>query len=85
MFVHTLDVIPREWYVQLELRRETVTWETMTSNFVHTFNAYEGELMMDVALQLERGKILDEVSESEGSLPDSMQFMEDSMECYKLA
>lgn len=50
MFVHTLDVVPREWYAQLELRRETSTWETMTLRFVHTFDAWEGELMIESAL-----------------------------------
>jgi len=70
MFVHTLDVVPREWYAQLELRRETVTWETMTSNFVHMFDVWEGEMMVDNVLQLTRGKIFEGISEAEGSLPD---------------
>lgn len=39
-------------------------------SFVHTFDAYEGELMMDVVLQLARENILEGISESEGSLPD---------------
>jgi len=84
MFVHTLDVIRKKWYVQLELCRETVSWEEMTSSFVHTFNAYESDLMMDTTLHLYREKIFEGIEESEGSLPDWTQFTEQSMECYKL-
>jgi len=25
MFVHTLDIIPRNWYIQLELHQETIS------------------------------------------------------------
>ena len=52
MFVHTLDIIPKNWYIQLELRRETVSWEGLTSNFIHTFSSYEDDVMIDTALQL---------------------------------
>jgi len=69
MFIHTLDVILREC-IQLELRRETVSWETMTSRFVHTFAPYEGDLMMDIALQLANENIFEGIGESEGSLPN---------------
>lgn len=50
MFIHIVDVIPRRWYVQLELHREIVSWEEMTSSFVHSFSAYESDLMMDTTL-----------------------------------
>lgn len=75
MFIHTLDQIPRNWYIQLELRRETVSWEEMASSFVHTFSAYEGDLMMETALQL-RETIFEEIKESERSLPNWTQFIE---------
>lgn len=70
MFVHTLDAIPRNWYVQLELHRETISWEGLTSNFIHTFSTYEDDLMVDIALQLAKEKIFYGFEESEGSLPD---------------
>jgi len=69
MFVHTLDVIPWEC-VQLELRKETVSWEMMTSRFVHTFDTYEGDLMMDIVLQLANENIFEGIGESQGSLPN---------------
>jgi len=57
----------------------------MTSSCVHTFNAYESELMMDTALQLAKEKIFEGIGELElGNLPDWMQFAEQSMKCYKL-
>lgn len=84
MFVHTLNTIPKNWYIQLEMRRETVSWEALTSNFVHTFSAYEDDLMVETALQLEKEKIFEGIEESEGNLPEWTQFIEKAMECYKL-
>lgn len=70
MFVHTLDTIPRNWYIQLELHRETITWEALTSNSIHTFSTYEDDLMVDTLLQLEKEKIFEGIKDSEGSLSD---------------
>ena len=30
MFIHTLGNIPRNWYIQLELRQDTVSWDDLT-------------------------------------------------------
>ena len=37
-FVHTLDEIPRIWYISVELQREIRTWEDLTTGFAHTFS-----------------------------------------------
>jgi len=70
MFVHTLDIIPKKWYIQLELGRETVSWEGLTTNFIHTFSPYEDDVMIDTTLQLDKEKFFEGIEESEGSLPD---------------
>ena len=36
-FVHTLDEMPRSWYISAELRKEITTWEELIVCFVHTF------------------------------------------------
>lgn len=54
MFVHTLDTIPRNSHIQLELRQETISWEVLTSSCIHTFSTYEDGLMIETTLQLEK-------------------------------
>jgi len=76
MFVHTLDMIPKNWYIQLELRQETVSREGRTANFIHTFSPYEDDVMIDTALQLAKENFFQGFEESEGSLPDWTQFTE---------
>jgi len=56
----------------------------MTSSFVHTFSAYEDDLMLETALQLTKENIFEGIEESKGSLPYWTQFAAQSIECYKL-
>ena len=52
MFIHTLDLIPRNWYMSLELWRGTAEWDELARNFKQTFS-YEDEIpMMDAALKV---------------------------------
>ena len=51
-FVHTLDEMPRSWYVSAELRREITTWEEFTVFFTHTFSFADANLDVYNALQL---------------------------------
>jgi hypothetical protein len=37
-FVHTLETISNNWYLELEVRRETADWEELTQNFKVTFS-----------------------------------------------
>ena len=37
-FVHTLEEMPRSWYVATELRRTITTWEELSVYFVQTFS-----------------------------------------------
>jgi len=50
MFIHTLDNIPKNWYMQLELRQETVDWEELTKNLITTFNFEDEDVMVETAL-----------------------------------
>ena len=36
-FVHTLDEMPRSWYVAAELRRTITIWEELSIYFAQTF------------------------------------------------
>jgi hypothetical protein len=38
LFVHTLDTIPKNWYLELEVHLETTDWEELTQNFKVTFS-----------------------------------------------
>lgn len=57
MFVHTLDVIPKNWYIELEVHRETTDWEDLTHNFKVTFNFEDDAPLIDTALQIIKNKI----------------------------
>jgi hypothetical protein len=37
-FIHTLDVVQCSWYVQQELRKQTITWEMISTQFTATFH-----------------------------------------------
>lgn len=52
MFIHTLESIPNNWYTQLELQRETVSWEDLKANLINTFSPNEEDVMVDTTLQL---------------------------------
>jgi hypothetical protein len=38
LFIHTLDTIPKKWYLELEVCKETTNWEDLTLNFKVTFS-----------------------------------------------
>ena len=38
LFVHTLDTIPKNWYLELEVRKETTNSEELNHNFKETFS-----------------------------------------------
>jgi hypothetical protein len=37
-FIHTLDTIPRNWYLELEMHRETTEWQGLVQRFEITFS-----------------------------------------------
>ena len=50
-FIHTLEMVPRNWYTSVELRRGTVEWEELTAGFTHTFEFTSEHPILNVALQ----------------------------------
>jgi len=50
LFCHTLDIIPMNWYLEIELRRGTVEWDVLREGFVRTFNFEDGLESIDEVL-----------------------------------
>ena len=57
-FIHTLNEMPRSWYISAELRREITTWEELTVFFAHTFGFADANVEVNNALQIIRDVIL---------------------------
>jgi hypothetical protein len=57
LFVHTLDTIPKNWYIELEVHRGTTDWEYLTHNFKVTFNFEDDAPSVDTTLQIIKNKI----------------------------
>jgi hypothetical protein len=55
-FIHTLETVPRNWYLELEVCRGTTDWEELTQNFKVTFNFEVESPLVDATLQVIRGK-----------------------------
>jgi hypothetical protein len=52
LFVHTLDTIPKNWYIELEVHRGTGDWEELTRNFKVTFSFENNNPLIDSTLQV---------------------------------
>jgi hypothetical protein len=57
LFVHTLDTILKNWYLELEVRRETTDWEELTRNFKVTFSFEDDAPLIDSTLQVIKNNI----------------------------
>jgi hypothetical protein len=56
-FIHTLDMIPKNRYLELEMHKETTNWDELTQRFKIKFT-FENELpLIDVAFQAIRNNI----------------------------
>jgi hypothetical protein len=56
-FIHTLEGIPTNWYVDQELCRGTAEWTTLQQNFIVTFSFEHENPNMDSTLKQIRGVI----------------------------
>ena len=45
-----LDMVPRSWYIQQEIRHGTLTWETISQDFIHSFSFLTDSLVMTVII-----------------------------------
>ena len=60
-FIHTLEGIPANRYVDQELRRATAEWTTLQQNFIVTFSFEHENPNMELALkQIRRVIFVDE-------------------------
>jgi hypothetical protein len=57
-FIHTLEGIPGNWYIDQEMRRGTIEWTGLQHNFVVTFSFEHENPNIDSTLKLIRGVIL---------------------------
>ena len=60
IFVHTLEPIARNWYVEAELRQDTVSWDCLVDSFVLTFSTNEVCPALDAAIRLIHTKVFDD-------------------------
>ena len=56
-FVHTLEPIAKNWYAQVELRQDTVSWDYLIDSFVLTFSTNEVCPALNVAIRLVHTKV----------------------------
>jgi hypothetical protein len=64
-FIHTLEGIPANWYMDQEMRKETKTWVTLQQKFTVTFSFEHENPNIDVALKQIRNIIFIEELEVE--------------------
>jgi hypothetical protein len=64
-FIHTLEGILENWYVDQELRRSTVEWKALQQNFIVTFSFEHENPKIDSSLKQIKGVIFIEEPEVE--------------------
>jgi hypothetical protein len=50
MFTHTLDTIPKNWYLELDMHRETMNWDQLIQRFKVTFTFENESPLLDPSL-----------------------------------
>jgi hypothetical protein len=64
-FIHTLETVPKNWYLELEVHRGTTDWEELTQNFKVTFSFEVESPLVDATLQVIRSNIFMEEDQIE--------------------
>ena len=82
LFIHTLDIVPRNRYTETELRRGTITWPLMIESFQLTFSFESEHPSIDQGLNCIRNKTFGQSPLPEYSQPDWAVQMEHALECY---
>ena len=86
-FIHTLEGIPTNQYVDQELRKGTVEWTSLQQNFIVTFSFEHENPNIDLALKQIRGVIF--VDEPQVYLmteyqQQNRQTVKELLSCYHL-
>ena len=84
-FIHTLDEIPRSWYISVELRREITTLEELTIFFAHTFGFADANVEDNNALQIVWDVVLKVVPVAYPMDPHAHCHPQSMMQCYNLS
>ena len=59
-FVHTLEPIAKNWYVEAELHQDTVSWDCLVHSFMHTFSTNDVCPALDAAIRIIHTKVFDD-------------------------
>jgi hypothetical protein len=57
LIVHTLDIIPKNWYIELDVCRRIRDWEESTRNFKVRFSFENNNPLIDSILQVIKNNI----------------------------
>jgi hypothetical protein len=84
-FIHTLEGIPENWYVDQEMHRGTTEWTTLQQNFVVTFSFEHENPNIDSTLKKIKGVIF--IDEPEVELmteyqQQNRQTVKELLSCY---
>jgi hypothetical protein len=88
-FIHTLDTISKNWYLELEMHRETTNWDELTQRFKVTFMFEHKSPLVDAALQVIRTNIFSEKEPVEVvpvfSTHRASMTVHELLECYNVS
>ena len=84
-FIHSLDEMPRSWYISVELCREITTWEEMTICFSQTFHFAYANPNVNNALHIIRDLVLKLVPVTYPVDPHAQCHMQSMVECYDVS
>ena len=83
-FVHTLEEMPRSWYVAGELRRTITTWDELSACFVQTFSFHDSKPKVCNALHIIRDVVLKVIPVVYHVDPHAHCSIQSMMMCYNL-
>jgi hypothetical protein len=88
LIVHTLDMILKNRYLELEVCRGIIYWEYLTRKFKVTFNFEDDALSIDIALYFIKNNIFSSEDSLElvplCSVHRSSVTVEEVLECYNI-
>lgn len=83
-FIHTLETIPKNWYLEMKLRHGTMNWEDMVDGFILIFIFEDDFPYIYFALQTAKKRIFENVTPLAWKQPDWAAQIENSLEFYNL-
>ena len=77
-------MIPRNWYTSVELRRWIIEWDELATSFTHTFEFVDDHPSIDVALQVIKAKIFEDIPVAMKKFSQNNATIQQYMECYNV-